>query len=208
MIYKRFSYIQQAVQEIVHREIEHELDGVNNRIEALEEYVQGKIQQIENKNKQFFNNFSQQRIGTIFYSSVTYHDDALLCDGSEVFGMDYEDLWHKIGNTFGEPSSGDKFKLPNLISLCIWGTPNSPGTKINAGLPNITGTVTSYDFIEQPVVTGCFYDAGTSSYNPPGDGSGTSHKLGFNASRSSSIYGKSSTVQPPALCLVPFIYFQ
>ena len=80
----------------------------------------------------------------------------------------------------------------------------SPGTIMEAGLPNITGTFqgssAGYD-------SGAFsftrsdYDDGTSYSNSPAP----NPIFSFNASNSNSIYGKSTTVQPPAVtvrCLI------
>jgi hypothetical protein len=74
------------------------------------------------------------------------------------------------------------------------------GNTVEAGLPNITGTVYSYDFMEREAftATGPFYDAGNSGLRGPTTGSGIGVILGFDASRSSAIYGKSNTVQSPA----------
>ena len=70
------------------------------------------------------------------------------------------------------------------------------GTTVQAGLPNITGTAGNLGQVGGKVTTGAFYDAGLS-----GDvdyASVVGYKVGFDASRSNPIYGKSDTVQPPA----------
>lgn len=68
------------------------------------------------------------------------------------------------------------------------------GTTIAAGLPNITGT-----FYSRGGGTGAFIDKAYVATNPGGSGSGGQVRLeDFDASRSSSIYGSSSTVQPSA----------
>lgn len=68
------------------------------------------------------------------------------------------------------------------------------GTTIAAGLPNITGT-----FYSRGGGTEAFIDNGYVATNPGGSGTGGQVRLeDFNASRSSSIYGSSDTVQPPA----------
>ena len=77
----------------------------------------------------------------------------------------------------------------------LWGGNGSNGnTTIAAGLPNITGSHGGADSNSR-WVNGCFYDAGGAT---SGDGHGGGWSIGFDASRSSSIYGQSSTVQPPA----------
>lgn len=92
-------------------------------------------------------------------------------------------------------------------------TDSKVGTNVNAGLPNIAGNMTYMQW-NNPVgfynfgTTGAFYNYNT---NPSGrvtaedtywaSGSTSSSLLGFDASRSNNIYGKSSTVQPKStLC--------
>lgn len=68
-------------------------------------------------------------------------------------------------------------------------------TTIEAGLPNITGWFGNGE--SDGSYGGAFYWNGTQSGNTQTGGS-TDSKCSFDASRSSSIYGKSNTVQPPA----------
>jgi hypothetical protein len=79
--------------------------------------------------------------------------------------------------------------------LCLQGAKGSqvPGETVEAGLPNITGEFTG----------GCGGSSGAFAYktNTSGGQDGGSYKESintFDASRSNNIYGKSSTVQPPA----------
>jgi hypothetical protein len=74
---------------------------------------------------------------------------------------------------------------------------HSAGTTIAAGLPNITGTFNNT--VNITAASGAFYTrsvssstGGTNNYTVSSAGAG------IDASRSSSIYGNSSTVQPPA----------
>lgn len=70
-------------------------------------------------------------------------------------------------------------------------------TTIAAGAPNIKGTAKGDDFPPAMETSGAFYNAGNYSDTATGNAK-TSKILGFEASRSNSIYGKSTTVQPPA----------
>lgn len=85
---------------------------------------------------------------------------------------------------------------------------HSPGTKLEPGLPNITGIVggltteaiTTSDSGQHQNPSGAF-----SYYSSGNDGEGAfsnpgwrTRKNQFNASKSNDIYGKSDTVQPPA----------
>jgi len=80
----------------------------------------------------------------------------------------------------------------------LWGGNGTNGaTTIAAGLPNITGSYGNGG--RAPSASGAFYLG--SSYgatNRDYDGSGSAKPGIFDASRSSSIYGASTTVQPPA----------
>jgi len=60
-------------------------------------------------------------------------------------------------------------------------------------LPNITGTFVFY--CATGGGDGAFYNANLGDHNGAPNGSG-SHTVGFNASRSSSVYGSSNTVTP------------
>ncbi len=90
---------------------------------------------------------------------------------------------------------------------CLWGADDThaAGTAIAAGLPDITGTfawamMSKNQYID--VATGAFYKVSDRSNERCRSGGGITGFLGgFAASRSNSIYGRSSTVQPPALAV-------
>lgn len=71
------------------------------------------------------------------------------------------------------------------------------GKTVEAGLPNITGTVSNF-WCGGPSggFSGALYAVGSGTQY--GGGSSSGNGIGFNASKSNSIYGKSNTVQPPA----------
>nr|DAG31406.1 MAG TPA: tail collar domain [Caudoviricetes sp.] len=140
----------------------------------------------------------------------------LVCNGAAVGTSDYPALFAAIGKAFTPedvPASPATFKLPNLMGKVPWGS-TSVGTALDAGLPGITGSATfiqsdGEDQSGYPDV-GCFY---WGTYNHDWKVSSihegpAKRDLLFNASRSNSIYGKSSTVQPPALCLLPCIRYE
>lgn len=84
------------------------------------------------------------------------------------------------------------------------------GTTVEAGLPNVKGTFIAalrdgFTNDSANKITGAFYENGTttgeSSYNSISTNVGIPSgraPFGFDASRSNSIYGRSTTVQPPA----------
>lgn len=92
---------------------------------------------------------------------------------------------------------GSTWKLVSSGRALWTGNGSNANTTIAAGLPNITGTFNVNSPTSQNT-TGAFNR--DTSYNSRGwDGtSGGGQTYSFDASRSSSIYGKSSTVQPPA----------
>ena len=76
----------------------------------------------------------------------------------------------------------------------LWtGNGSNGNTTIAAGLPNITAT-----FWTHTEVAGAVANAGTNNTLDATTNELVNIKAVFNASRSSSVYGKSSTVQPPA----------
>ena len=133
----------------------------------------------------------------------------LLCDGSAVSRTDYAALYAVIGTTYGAGDGSTTFNLPNLVDKFVEGSATA-GTVKSAGLPNITGNFYNdvYGY-GQPAVratTGAFYggDNGnvtrkaTYSEKPA---TPDNFRCYFDASRSSAVYGKSTTVQPPALTM-------
>lgn len=123
----------------------------------------------------------------------------LSCNGASYKVTDYPDLYAVIGNTYGGDT--ENFNVPNLVDKFIQGSTTS-GTEKEAGLPNITGRT---PFPSSLVRDGAFYFTtyGSEKFSMSG-GKGTG-ALGFDASLSSSIYGKSTTVQPPAVTMVYII---
>lgn len=89
--------------------------------------------------------------------------------------------------------------------LCLQGAKGSqvPGNTVAAGLPNITGNFDTQQDVHNSYTTanGAFGRTvikERGNIEPEDNGWHQPVKINFNASRSSSIYGKSNTVQPPA----------
>lgn len=109
--------------------------------------------------------------------------------------------WYYILDT-----TNKKFKLPRT-KFGFEGLRTSVGDDIEAGLPNITG---AFALQNDRVVSrsGAFNTVTASTRYTKGiqaDGSGQGG-VDFNASSSNSIYGKSSTVQPPATQMYLYFY--
>ena len=152
---------------------------------------------------------SNAPIGAIFpFGGTSAPSGYLMCDGSAVSRSDYSALFAVIGTSFGSGDGSTTFNVPDLRGKFLEGTPSSGtiGTSIAAGLPNITGTL-------QPIatdrgVTGFEAKSGafTNSTNTSQSGAVTADSsyratINFDASKSNSIYGNSTTVQPPAVCV-------
>lgn len=119
---------------------------------------------------------------------------------------------HPVGSiylTIKDENPSTKFggtweKLPASVCLQTADTSHGAGTTIDAGLPNITGSFYG-DMVSRDMsvtATGAFrFGGGKGNFNL-----GTTYNLNngftFDASRSSAIYGKSTTVQPPAYALI------
>ena len=140
-------------------------------------------------------------VGTIEYFAMTVPPAGYLkADGAAVGRETYPELFSAIGTTFGEGDGTSTFNLPDLINRFAQGS-NTPGQKIEAGLPEIEGTAGGDVTGRQ---TGAFYQATA----PGTDFSGATVinvTTGFKASLFNPIYGASDTVQPPALTLLPCI---
>lgn len=80
----------------------------------------------------------------------------------------------------------------------LWTATSGAGGTIAAGLPNITGSALVVSGADT-TASGAMSKSGQVDVGPTGTGSGWQQRtVSFNASSSNSIYGKSSTVQPPA----------
>lgn len=135
-------------------------------------------------------------------------DGFLLCNGAAVSRTTYAALFSAIGTTYGAGNGSSTFALPNLTDKFIQGS-GTAGTSKAAGLPDHKHLFThtqsyAYSFYGSTA----FY---TSEIQPE-FGNGVHHldaarsALG-NASGSNSIYGKSTTVQPPALTMRYYIKY-
>lgn len=144
-------------------------------------------------------------LGTIVWSaSKTAPEGYLLCNGATVGRSTYSALFAAIGTTYGAGDGSTTFALPNLIGRVMWGG-TSPGQYLAAGLPNITGAIAYLCFSGQGQ-TGCFTELSAQDTTISAGGTPAKTKtVEIHASDSSSIFGNSDTVQPPALTLCPYI---
>lgn len=147
--------------------------------------------------------------GTIIqFAGKTIPDGYLSCNGALVSRTQFADLFAAIGTTWGTGDGKTTFKLPNMHHRFLEGTTTTSevGTYVEAGLPNISGTLylDDLDSSRKPTLSGAFYDTGKRTTDPAGNYGGGC-VAGLSATRSSSVYGKSQTVQPASLRLIPCI---
>lgn len=90
---------------------------------------------------------------------------------------------------------------PNLIGRYAVGSISNIGQEVAAGLPNITGTFGTLAY--QKIATGAFKQLVANVYPIEHSGNSKGQSVSFDASRSSSVYGKSATVTPPSTKLLP-----
>ena len=151
-------------------------------------------------------------VGTIVWSAAsTAPNGYLLCNGATVGRSTYSALFAAIGTTYGAGDGSTTFGLPNLIDRVMWGG-TSPGAYLEAGLPGINGKLESSDGGELFVANTVTASGALSvEYGDVIAGQASSQvarqvtAIVITGSDSSEAYGKSDTVQPPALKLVPYI---
>lgn len=142
-------------------------------------------------------------VGTILSGLYTTAPDGfLLCNGQEVAIADYFELYTVIGSlTECQSENEGMFKVPDLRDRFLEGANGNLGTYKEAGLPNITGNMNSMMTDSGGSFSGAFYYNGKPRTRGwQGNDYDEIRHIGFDASRlPNSIYGKSNTVQPPAL---------
>ena len=138
-----------------------------------------------------------------FASSMTGY---LLCNGAVVSRTTYANLFSIIGTKFGAGNGSTTFNLPDFRNKTFWGANGNLMKVIAAGIPDIRGDFGSS--IGAPSsFTGAFKN-GDRSYDVTQSYSSLGTWLGkFRASLVSSIYGNSTTVQPPAIAVNIFIKY-
>ena len=154
----------------------------------------------------------QSESETIASYTITYK---LAPDGHKIVLPEDETIVNNIYEATGVAwyyileSANSRFKLPRTKYGFI-GLRDGVGNYVEPGLPNITGQINhnggqnSYG----QSYSGALSSSGTSSNQTQGSSgnSGGSTTLNFNASSSSSIYGNSNTVQPPATQMYLYFY--
>ena len=172
--------------------------------EAEKAEINGKIDALQGQVDALSGTVGSCPVGTIMcglYSSAP--TGFLLCNGQEVSISDYQGLYSEIGSLdCCKSSNAGMFKLPNLQDRVLQGANKNLGTMKEAGLPNITADMNSMMTDAGGSFSGAIYVKNIPRVRGwSGMDANEIRSLRFDASRSSSIYGRSSTVQPPAVCV-------
>ena len=148
------------------------------------------------------------------------HDNWFICDGREVLRNEYPELFGIISTDFGTGNGTTTFNIPNFKNRAPWGADGNLNNTINSGLPNIKGyyrpggnwpitnlrtdltngnhTISSGAFVLSMEQVSIMITCNNSASMRP-------KVMEFDASKSNAIYGNSTIVQPPAICVNMFI---
>ena len=132
--------------------------------------------------------------------SNTLLSNEIWLEGQEVSRTEYGELFSIYGTTYGAGNGTSTFNLPDCRNRVLWGA--SSFGYVEAGAPNITGIIWGLSVNEDTILTGSgaceiFPIADRNGFQ--GDGEANRYQLNFNASKSSGVYGKSNTIQPPGI---------
>lgn len=179
------------------------LDGLNHFWEKAKIWI---INEITTKIAEIV--LSSVPTGTVLsglYKAVP--NGFLLCNGQEVAIASFHKLYTEIGSlACCQSSNAGMFKIPDLRGKFLEGANGNLGIYIEAGLPNINGRLKyfSESTVWNREAGGAFEGYGSIDMKIPNvskSGTNNAYYFNFNASLSNSIYGKSNTVQPPAVCV-------
>lgn len=151
-----------------------------------------------NQNNYNKNKFTPENVGSLLIYPVGFTPETCLsCDGYVLKIVDFELLYSVIGKQFNSGSeNSDEFRIPDYNITGRFLQPNSiPTKKFEAGLPNITGAVGAIGKTGAKYTGAFYYHSAGGALSNSGE---ADFNAGFDASRCSAIYGKSSTVQPPS----------
>ena len=136
-----------------------------------------------------------------WYSGSTVPSGYLTCNGAKVSRTTYSNLFAAIGTKWGTGDGSTTFTLPNLIDRVPQGA-TSAGTYKSAGLPSLPSHNHTFNRPQGDVMYG--NGSGNAWW---GSTRGYTETTSDASWGTSSFYGKSTTVQPPAATLIPIIKY-
>lgn len=143
----------------------------------------------------------------IAFGGKSVPDGWLLCNGATISRTTYAKLFAAIGTAWGAGDGGTTFKLPDADGRVMQGVTDASkvGQYLKAGLPNIKGAGISTEYTNTNGDlggTGCVSGENGRANPDRGYYAGSSYTWAWwviNASKSNTLYGANSTVQPAAL---------
>ena len=157
--------------------------------------------------KEIFTNSQFLPVGAVVdFTRSTPPEGFLNCNGAAVSRVTYAKLFAVIGTTYGAGDGSTTFNVPDFRGRFSEGG-ESVGQVKPAGLPAITGSIESNNQIElippeSPVVRGALYVTHQRMLHISTTSSAHDsavQQINIDASRCSSIYGNSNTVQPASI---------
>ena len=142
--------------------------------------------------------------GMIFpWPGDTPPEGAIVADGRELNRTTYKGLFNIYGTKYGAGDGSTTFNVPDLDGRFIELTTDaeSVGQFVEPGLPNITGKQGTYVDLGRQSYSGALSAESSGLLFSGGQDTASTDKniLSFDASISTPLYGKSSTVQPASL---------
>ena len=161
---------------------------------GLRRYLNGQIVDINTNTQAFLNRLKE----------ITTLHPSLLCTEDEWQTAKTMSAFGQVGKFVFNYNGADivSVRLPRVVNVQGLFDLQNLGMTVGAGLPNITGkTRTTWSGDREGDATGAFKNYQSSSGGSSAGGGNNGRTVGatFDASRSSSIYGNSNTVQPPAV---------
>ena len=155
--------------------------------------------------------------GTIsMYAGRTVPEGWLVCNGATYRRDRFPRLFAAIGTIYGAGDGSTTFAVPNIDQRFLEATTNTAevGKMVEAGLPNITGRLNwlkSNAVVDsEEFASGALMWAGKNNPFVSVETAATKNVLydpTLDASRSSSLFGQSVTIQPKSLQIMPLIKF-
>ena len=184
---------------------------LNSKIDSTKNELQNSIKSLDTE----LDNLALTLVptGAMFpFAGQSAPSGYLFCNGQQVSRTKYSRLFNVIGTLYGSGDGSTTFNLPDYRNRVLQGSSDGKYKKLDAGLPDhIHGIKVSSDGSKDGYNTATGYLArGFTKYSSPwskDNNNGVNKLLVASASSSNSIYGKSSTVQPPALTTMIIIKY-
>ena len=143
----------------------------------------------------------------IHFAGKTLPEGWLICNGAAVSRTTYAALFAAIGTTYGSGDGSTTFNLPNANGRFLECTTSTSqvGTKLEAGLPNISGEFAIRKEIGTLTSGGTYSGVFARGLKISTDlqlssvGGSDTWSLSFSAARGNGLYGNSATAQPASL---------